>query len=807
MIPSDQFDAFKNTLLMGGYNLLLGAGISLDSHNHLGETLRGAETLRQDLCALKAVNPKTTLPRVYALLTDAERARQLVERFSKCKPSNSLHPLPRFLWRRLFTFNIDDVLESLYATIENPKQSLVPLNFDAPFEPTPERKELHAVHLHGWVGQPTTGFVFSNAEYARVMSTLNPWMHLLSEILATESFIIAGTSLNEVDLEYYLSHRSEATPRRSRGPSLLIEPYPDAATESDCSRYGLILVKATFGAFLEWLQQRFPAPPTLTDLIVPHVSTLFPDPTVGPRLLRFFADFRLIAAGDQPRSKLPSAFLYGREPQKDDLDQHLDIPREDNGAVQAVVDQMLTSPDADQPRLLLVLDDAGTGKTTLLYRVAHEFAKKGQAVLAVHALSRIDVTNAASCLASAATPVILLVDGLADHAEQIHDLLQGAPAPKGMVVLAAERSYRQPFVDLVLGEIPQIVRRLQPLNPRERRQLIESYRAYGLIAERAAVKNPALFANRLKDDPVAIAVCRILNDFRPLDGIVESLWAETTGAHKLPYLCVALAQHCHVVGLRHSILQAIVGPRTSLAGLYTQEVPLGLTEHPDDDEYGLTLNSVVGERILLRAIQKENDLLFDAFCKIGAGLAPYVNRRAIMLRSPEARLAGRLFDVDKIVKPLLGNRAERFYVACQPKWEWNSRYWEQRALLAADTDLMTGLQYARHAVAIERHPFTLTTLGKLLLSQMEGDPGKKSAVFCEAFENLSAAIHMEGRRSRIRVHPYATLFSGTARYLESHGRLSADQQRILDAHMQDARDYFNADAALQAALNRLERTM
>lgn len=77
-----------------------------------------------------------------------------------------------------------------------------------------------------------------------------------------------------------------------------------------------------------------------------------------------------------------------------------------------------------------------------------------------------------------------------------------------------------------------------------------------------------------------------------------------------------------------------------------------------------------------------------------------------MRRSPEARLAGRIFDADKIVKPLLGSAAEDFYVSVQKQWEWNSRYWEQRALLAADTDLHIALQYARYAVAIEFHPFS-----------------------------------------------------------------------------------------------------
>ena len=48
------------------------------------------------------------------MLNSNQREEQLVERYSGCRPGSSLSHLPRYIWRRLFTFNIDDVLESLY---------------------------------------------------------------------------------------------------------------------------------------------------------------------------------------------------------------------------------------------------------------------------------------------------------------------------------------------------------------------------------------------------------------------------------------------------------------------------------------------------------------------------------------------------------------------------------------------------------------------------------------------------------------------------------------------------------------------
>jgi hypothetical protein len=61
MIPAALTKAFEDTLLAGGYNLLVGSGISLDSRNGRGEPLRSADQLRRDLCKLTGVGETTTL--------------------------------------------------------------------------------------------------------------------------------------------------------------------------------------------------------------------------------------------------------------------------------------------------------------------------------------------------------------------------------------------------------------------------------------------------------------------------------------------------------------------------------------------------------------------------------------------------------------------------------------------------------------------------------------------------------------------------------------------------------------------------
>jgi hypothetical protein len=236
MIDEGILQQIADPLLSGRYNLLLGSGISLGSTNYAGELLPTTGALRLELCDVLSINPNSTLERVYGLLTDEQKTKLIYDRFRGCAPALQILPLRNFVWKNVFTFNVDDVVEAVYEQPGLRQQYLALKNFDDPCDLNERRDTLPIIHLHGSVRKYASGFVFSYSEYVRIIAGLNPWMHILSEVLATEPFIISGTSLSEVDLEYYLSHRTPNTPRRGRGPSLLVEPYPDAGTEADCRR-------------------------------------------------------------------------------------------------------------------------------------------------------------------------------------------------------------------------------------------------------------------------------------------------------------------------------------------------------------------------------------------------------------------------------------------------------------------------------------------------------------------------------------------------------------------------------------------
>jgi len=793
MIPGAYRLDFERTLYAGGYNLLLGSGISLKSKNVRGADLQSADDLRKSLCTLKGVSENTSLARVTTLLNDSEIRDYLLLPFQGCGPHESLYPLRNYLWRRAFTFNIDDVVENLYLDADS-KQILSPVNYDDLLEPTPIRRNLQLVHLHGYVNRPDSRFVFSRNDYANVMRENNSWMHLLSQILATEPFIIAGTSLDEPDLEYYLSYRNTNTPQKERGPSLLIEPFPNALTELDCERHGLILVKAKFGDFLNWLRSEYPLPPTVSDLIIPQGAKLFRDIITPAQTLQFYSDFQLVCAAELPLPSLPSKFMNGREPTWEDMNCHVDIQRTDNASLAKAVNTAFEN--RTRPALILLIDDAGAGKSTTIKRVAHQAASLGRVALSVSTVSRIDIENAITCLSESIAPVLLLVDGFADHSDQIAEILVSTRIKTRLVVLAAERKYRIPHIDATTGHIGRTQRTLTPFLANELSQLIERYRRYGLLAQSQALKAPSKYIRNLQSEAIAITICRLMNDYRPLESIVESLWNASAKIDKLAYLCAALSHYCYSEGIDYSVLQAALGREYSLSTLFDENKPLRIAGNATHDEYVVPLNSVISERVLRLSKEIAPDLLADCFKRIAKALAPRVNRTAVLKRTPEARLAGRLFDADKITKQFLGTKAEQFYIDVATDWEWNSRYWEQRALLVLTERPNDALSYARHAVAIERHPHPLTTLGKILIEQMQTAQGDFDGYFLEAFDALAEAISAEVRHSRVSVHPYSTLFSGVIRFARLGGNLGSKQRERLFVLLSGAEREFSHDLTI-----------
>jgi hypothetical protein len=128
------FQAVADSLLSGRYNLLIGAGGSLDSTNQYDKNLLSGSAYLKFISDKKKLPLKYSLQDVYSMLTDEEVDTLVTKMFSKCKAGPTVIRLTEYLWNRIFSFNIDDATESAYESVFlKPQQKALPLNFTDPY--------------------------------------------------------------------------------------------------------------------------------------------------------------------------------------------------------------------------------------------------------------------------------------------------------------------------------------------------------------------------------------------------------------------------------------------------------------------------------------------------------------------------------------------------------------------------------------------------------------------------------------------------------------------------------------------------
>jgi hypothetical protein len=545
------------------------------------------------------------------------------------------------------------------------------------------------------------------------------------------------------------------------------------------------------------------------ELVPASIHNLFPAGTAKQIVIPFSADFDTVPA-TASKNEEASRFIFGHPPSWEDLAGNLDIAREATSRLLIAVDACLSSAD----RILILADDTGTGKTTILRRVAFEFARRQVHVLSCSALSRLDTQRTAEAIDLIDGPVLIIVDNFADQAAPIGDIMSRVQK-RDLAVLGAERRYRIRYVQRALSKVSSNITDGLELHFIEAERLLNLYLRLGMVGRPEATKNPNAFAKQIFRDPIAVAACRILNDFRPLERIVKTLIADSSAEDCKRYIVAALAQFCNRGGVRYEIL-ALVSGRNGWDGQFETGHPMPLSYfYGTDRSFIVPLNSVLASRVLDTVAMSHPELLLDVFISLANAIAPRVNRATIKQRSPEARLAGRLFDYDQITRPFLGDSAPAFYSATREAWQWNSRYWEQVALMhlaqyrlrpnteEGQDELNQAVHHARHAVAIETHPFTLTTLGRILMAQLDQEGVSRTATYEEAFDRLSNAIELERAWSPPTVHPFITLFAGSRHFLACGGKLKVKQLEDLRSFVHEARRSFSRDPDIASSISEL----
>lgn len=457
--------------------------------------------------------------------------------------------------------------------------------------------------------------------------------------------------------------------------------------------------------------------------------------------------------------------------------------------------------------MLCLTAEPGAGKTTILRRSAYELCKQGITVFSLSPNAAIDAENAAQVLSEINIPIVIVIDGLGTHAASLRAVINQLKTKNPVIFICADRDYRRNHIDRIIGDFNIEFFPVKIWTQDRYELLIEKLFKLGLLAQYDSVHYPKQFASSLLGDSVAFATCRALNNFKPIESIVKSVWRDASADDRRSYAVAALGEHCCEGGIFYPILEKS-HPNNTLKNQLNYACPLPLA-YAEDTDYIYPLHPVIADRLLQMLAREKSEWLHDIFCALANALAPHVNRKTTIARTPEARLASRLFSSENVVRPLLGSYAESFYAKSHDAWKWNPRYWEQRALLTQSTNIELAIQYARHAVAIEEHPFPWTTLASLLVKKLDTLEIGHAAIFNEVIELLQKIVRHEraSRTWRPTPHPYTVLFHATSIFLKFKGKLMPKITEWLRNQIEYCKDTFSRDRVLMADITKIENSI
>ena len=141
--------------------------------------------------------------------------------------------------------------------------------------------------------------------------------------------------------------------------------------------------------------------------------------------------------------------------------------------------------------------------------------------------------------------------------------------------------------------------------------------------------------------------------------------------------------------------------------------------------------------------------------------------------SREYRIVRYLMNQDLIARIAGENAGRKWYDELRPYYDWNGRYWDQRALFESRYGQHeTARSYAERSIQVHRHSFGFNTLGTVLLRTAIRRGSTRELL--EGIKNLYNAKDFAEWDSR--EHPFTTFFTSIIRYSQEYGIDSVPQE-------------------------------
>lgn len=384
----------RKAITDGNAVLLLGAGTSASSLNAQNQNVKLGKALAAEIANMAGLpyggeDLPDVIQAVRPRISQVQLEQLFTREFTRIVPAAELNELFQYSWRRLYTWNIDDAIENVRASVQlrryyNGLKDRVAMDEGIEF--------LHVVHLHGEATKPEHGFIFGPSEYNRRLNeNKHDWYRQAVTDYSAHVPVFIGSTLKEPILSAELD-RARPNNDSSLGTAFLITP--DDFTPLQKAAYetrNIVVIQGTLADFIDWLNVNVGHGVTplqiskdrnsFTDALASRIDpTRSEITTANSILIQTWQDAK--KRSDDLRGlklqKAARAFLEGEPPSwtlaASDVPVWLNATSELYSALSASI--------AAEDRMFLVYGQSGSGKTTALLQSILRYLRenKGSAV-------------------------------------------------------------------------------------------------------------------------------------------------------------------------------------------------------------------------------------------------------------------------------------------------------------------------------------------------------------------------------------------------------------------------------------------
>lgn len=790
--------------------LFLGAGFSSNATNLLGKPLPLSRQLAAsiwDFLAYPDAFDDTSLPDIYeALLRSGKpdtEIRPLLENHLLTSEIPRIYDsLVRPFWYRVYTTNVDDLLQRLYRR-NSAAPHLTVASF--PQEELRERDQslssLQAIFLNGILPCSPRDLTFSVRQYARRSGTSSP---LYQAFLGDYSYyptVFIGTELNEPLFWQHLEARESRQPGISeqRPKSFLISPRISPPKRVQLDALNVVPIEATVGQFLAWLDSISDELPAREDVLretLPSVVALFERAGASRKtqaLEEFGRCFHLVPT-TFPTTSDRSFFLLGATPRWEDIFRDLDAPRDITSSLFTTIDSLF----ADRPVLSVhaLLGSAGCGKSTILRRLAVRLSQAGRLTFITNSEELPEPSVLAAALQQLPDRAVLLFDNAAIALGRVAEYVgacQHLPTPPLIIIASRLNDYDrrgaqlQRCIEVTEHEVPHLSRP-------EIIGIIQVLERNGLLGPLQGLSDAQRideFEAREKAGKQLLVAMREATSGRGFNVIIENEFASLPSPEvKLMYLFVALATDAgYRLNPTHIIAASTLQPAETLHALSRTLKGIVLPTGPREDQLVLR-HQVIASHIV--DVAAPRTLLADAYKALVPILAAAITGHSY--RSSVFALFRELINHRVLFERFEANLAEARDIYEAVSWTLRSHahFWLQYGLLELwYGHLEFAENYLRQAEALSPNSdYIQNSIGHLYLKQALAADSSTIAYHLRHEGSAILNRQMAGDRSPYPYHIYCSQRLAFARtWLSDHVEKQAELEHLRETMTEALRQY------------------